>query len=219
MKLAQPRPGDGNGGYLEGPNGTGLKALLCLSVLGVLHISMASGQNNVWGRHEFQVRSCDLADSLLGPMAGKGKVLVWHLLGSDSFELFMQKSYRLMAKLERSGRAPQTYPAPVFTFGIDGDFGRQLLAARPKRPVIDVILDDTLRLSLGTGDVGNYTGPVRRTVAPVGLRVSPMAAVQIARAKAMSVSIDSVVRRIDPSEIRYVELLYRFATCDSLPGG
>ena len=127
--------------------GLALTTLLSTASAGFAH---AQGP----GSHAIKVRSCDLADSLLGPMTHGGSVWVYHEVPSDSFKLYAT-SRRFSATLERAGTGPQAYPVPALMFVVEGRAGEAMLAARPRRPRVDLILDDSLRLQLGDGAVGN----------------------------------------------------------------
>src|SRR4029077_15608113 len=69
-----------------------------------------------------KVRSCAVADSLLGPMHGGGSVWATFRPGADSGEVYtagtelMVRSVNFSAMLHLTDRNPAPYPAPVLHF-------------------------------------------------------------------------------------------------------
>jgi hypothetical protein len=163
------------------------------------------------------VYSCALADSLLGPMRQGGTMNLWLPIGSDTIQIHPQPSKALMPSMKRAGASPQPFPAPDLGLIISGRPGQRLVAETPRHPRMALILDDSVQIALGDGIVGSYTGPARLTKAPVAVTVSPMIAIQIARARRGAIVVDADTQRIDPGDLRTFQLFYRFVTCDTIP--
>src|SRR2546422_781912 len=85
--------------------------LVTVSILGVCP---CFGQ---WqGRKSVRVRSCPLADSLLGPMREGGSVQENYKVGADTTSLWsgtgVRGAFRFHASLLFPGRGPTSFPAP-----------------------------------------------------------------------------------------------------------
>jgi hypothetical protein len=145
-----------------------------------------------------------------------GAVTVWHDPDSTTFHIYTFKDWRLSARIERADNQPVRWPVPDLTFAIEGRLAERLLAERPRRPVVALILDDTTRLPLGEGAVGNYTGPKSSTLAPLLVNITPDVAVRLAKASKLAVVVDSGRQQIPKQDLRAFELLYRFASCDTI---
>jgi hypothetical protein len=168
------------------------------------------------GVRDIDVYSCAFADSLLGPMKHGGAVVVYHDPDSTTFQVHVRGASRMFATANRLGNQPARWPAPDLSFAIEGKLGERLLAGRPRRPVVDLFVNDTARLSLGTGVVGNYHGPRSSTLAPLLVNISPSDALLLAKAAKVVIVVDSTPQPVQRSDLRAFEAFYRFATCDTI---
>jgi hypothetical protein len=198
----------------EGGIARRLSGALILLLLGFPAAALAQG--TTIGR--FGVHSCALLDSLLGRKGG-GEVVVWHNPTTPTYIIRSGSYQQMEGVVSRKGIAPQPYPAPDLFMMIPGPTAARLLAPRTLPPMVELILDDSLRVPVGPGEVRKYTGPPSMAIAPLSVLLAPNVALQLARAKKVAVVVDSTVHRIRKSDLQSYVAVYRFAVCDSLPRG
>ena len=169
------------------------------------------------GYRNFDVHSCAAADSIFGPRRHGGMVSVSHDPDSTTFTIRAYAASRLLPTLVRAGNQPAPWPTPGLILAIEGATGRRILAERARHPIVQLLIDDTTRVMLGEGLVGNYSGAASSTLAPLGVNLAPTDALQIARAVKLAVIVDSSVQRIPGEDLRAFAAFYTFAICDTLP--
>lgn len=196
-----------------------MRSLLSLSAL-LIFASPCQGQR---GRPmSIQVRSCPVADSLLGPMRKTGSVWATFRPGVDSGELntagseILAHPVTFSASLPHTSRNPTPYPAPVLNFVIhEQPLATAILGGHT--PALALLLDDSTRIDLGAPFVGQFRGPAAVAAAPLTVTSLPAWALTLARAGRAWLVVDSAKLRIEPPDLGDYQALYRAAVCDTIP--
>jgi hypothetical protein len=188
----------------------------------ILLAGVSGAANAQWrGEKSRHPSSCPLADSLLGPPRDKVSVQTNYKPTGDTTYLrsggYSPARLRMGGALLFSGRGPTAFPAPTLNFLVGRGRLATWLVAAPVPPQLELLLDDSIHLDLGRVPVGGYNGPAEAAIAPMTVNLLPAWAIAVARARTVSLRIDSDTLDVPQQDLREFAALYRFATCDSIP--
>jgi len=194
-------------------------------LLTLLTLSVAtSGRAQSFNRYRpVTIKSCPLADSLLGPKGAddRGEVTgrydrdddVSTLLGGGVFP--RQSRVPLEARVTFYGRGPYPVPDPQMVIYLSGEDAYPYVDG-VEPPAAIVRLDDSVTLGPFTVVAGSYEGPRSHAIIPLSFRLVHADFLRLVQAETIELLLGDHHFALDPPARATLRGLYRVAACVTL---
>jgi len=194
-------------------------------LLTLLMLSVATpGKAQSFNRYRpVTIKSCPLADSLLGPKGadGRGEVTgrydrdddVSTLLGGGVFP--RQSRVPLEARVTFYGRGPYPVPDPQMVIYLSGEDAYPYVDG-VEPPAAIVRLDDSVTLGPFTVVAGSYEGPRSHAIIPLSFRLVHADFLRLVQAETIELLLGDHHFALDPPARATLRGLYRVAACVTL---
>ena len=173
--------------------------------------------------HPVTIKSCPVADSLLGPKGadGRGEVIgrydrdddVSTLVGGNAIPKRSRVPFE--ARVTFYGRGPYPVPDPQMDIYLSGEDAYPYVdGAEP--PAAIVRLDDSVTLGPFTVVAGTYEGPRSHAIVPLSFRLVHADFLRLVQAEKIELSLGEHHFPLDPPARATLRGLYRVAACVTL---
>ena len=167
------------------------------------------------------VTSCQFADSLLGPLAGKHSKVKAYVSSDSGPALFTVESdqvgqtfrvHSLQITFRGTSEPMTSIPDGDISLMLSGDAGRYVLSTR-EVPAVSIALTDSIVISPHPIFVGSFEGPASLTVAPISAPLTAPSLLAIARSDTVVAYVGTIRIQPSPTFRERMRDAYRVALC------